>query len=235
MIAYGKNVVKELLDNNQKITKAYIYEKSIDKKIVNAFKKRNVDIKFCSKKEMDNIAKGNHQGIIVNIPDYNFYSLEELMEDANNDSLIVLLDHIEDPHNLGAIIRTCEAAGVRGIIITKNRSVNINSTVMKVSAGALSNMKVCSVTNISNTIRKLKDNGFWIVGTEMDADHSYMDVDYDVPICLVIGNEGFGMSRIVKEGCDYTVSIPMVGKINSLNASVATGIIVYGILEKRRK
>lgn len=235
MIVYGKNVARELLENDQKITKAYIYDKFDDKKTINLLRKQNVTLEFCSKKELDTIAKGKHQGIILSIPDYDFVPLEELLENVIDKSFIILLDHLEDPHNLGAIIRTCEAAGVDGVIIPKNRSVGINSTVMKVSAGALSNIKVCSITNLSNAIKKLKDKGFWIIGTEMDASHSYMDIDYNMPICLIIGNEGFGMSRIVSEACDYTVSIPMHGKINSLNASVAAGIIIYGVLEKRRK
>lgn len=235
MIVYGKNVVKELLDNNRKIEKAYLYEDFNDKNLISAIQKRNIKIEFLSKKEMDKLVSGVHQGIIVSIPDYQYCKLEELMETPNNDSFIVLLDHLEDPHNLGAIIRTCEAAGIDGIIIPKDRSVGINSTVMKVSAGALANVKVCEVTNLSNAIKELKNNGYWIVGTDMDGKKYYNELDYKMPVCLVVGNEGSGMSRLVKEACDYIVSIPMYGKINSLNASVAAGIMIYEVLEKRGK
>jgi 23S rRNA (guanosine2251-2'-O)-methyltransferase len=235
MIVYGKNVAKELLDNKRKIEKAYVYEDFNDKNIISDLQKQNIRIEYRTKRELDNLAKGLHQGIILSIPDYKFYSLDELVSNAKNNALIIMLDHLEDPHNLGAIIRTCEAAGVDGIIIPKDRSVDVNSTVMKVSAGALDNIKLCSVTNLSEAIKKLKDKGFWIVGTQMNANDMYTDIDYNMPVCLIIGNEGAGMSRIVSEACDYIVSIPMYGKVNSLNASVATGIMIYGVLEKRRK
>lgn len=235
MIVYGKNVVKELLDNDKKIEKAYIYEQFNDKNILLELQKRNIKINFSTKKELDKIANGLHQGIIVSIPDYQFRDFEELTNQPEKDSFIVILDHIEDPHNFGAIIRTCEAAGVKNIIIPKDRSVSVNATVMKVSAGALENVNIFTVTNLNNSIKKLKENGYWIVGTTMDADTSYMDLNYDMPTCLVIGNEGTGMSKLISDACDYIVSIPMNGKVNSLNASVAAGIVIYGVLEKRRK
>ena len=233
MIVYGKNVVKEIINNNQKIEKVYISYDFSDQNLISALQKKQIRINYLTKKELDKLVNGLHQGIIVSIPDYQYYSLEDLI--IGNNDIIVALDHLEDPHNLGAIIRTCEAAGVSGIIIPKDRSVDVNSTVMKTSAGALDNMKIAMVTNLNKAINKLKEKGFWVVGTEMNAKTSYMDIDYKAPICLVIGNEGSGMSRLVKETCDYIVSIPMEGKINSLNASVATGIMIYGILEKRRK
>ncbi len=144
-----------------------------------------------------------------------------------------MLDHLEDPHNLGAIVRTVEAAGIDGIIIPKDRSVEINSTVMSVSTGALENVDIIKVTNLTKTIEELKNKGYWIIGSDMEG-LDYMEIDYDIPICLIIGNEGKGMSRLVKESCDHIVSIPMKGEINSLNASVATGILIYGILNKRK-
>jgi 23S rRNA (guanosine2251-2'-O)-methyltransferase len=235
MLVYGKNVVKELLDNKRKIEKAYVYEDFSDENLIFSLQKQNIRIEYCPKKKLDSLANGLHQGIIVSIPDYEFCTLEELMKNKEDKGIIVLLDHLEDPHNLGAIIRTCEAAGVNGIIIPKDRSVDVNSTVMKVSAGALDNIKICSVTNLNTAIKELKDSGYWIVGTQMNADENYMDVDYDMPVCLVIGNEGSGMSRLITEACDFIVSIPMYGKVNSLNASVAAGIMIYGVLEKRRK
>ena len=149
------------------------------------------------------------------------------------DPLLVILDHVEDPHNLGAIIRTCEAAGVDGIILPKNRSVEVNATVMKTSAGALEYVKIAQVTNIAQTMKELKRKGFWIVGTDMDGTN-YSDIDYKGKMALVIGNEGKGMSRIVKENCDFIASIPMIGKINSLNASVAAGIMIYEAVRLRK-
>jgi 23S rRNA (guanosine2251-2'-O)-methyltransferase len=233
MLVYGKNVVRELLEDNKKIEKVYIYEDFNDKNLISSLQNVGIRVEYRSKRDLDKLANGLHQGIIASIPDYKFCSIEEIMRD--NNGLIVLLDHLEDPHNLGAIIRTCEAAGVDGIIIPKDRSVDVNSTVMKVSAGALSNVSICSVTNLNNTIKDLKKAGYWIVGTDMVTDKSYDEIDYNMPICLIIGNEGEGMSRLVKESCDYVVSIPMNGKVNSLNASVAAGIMIFEVLEKRGK
>lgn len=156
------------------------------------------------------------------------------MDLSNNPSpFIVILDHIEDPHNFGAIIRTAEAAGVDFVIIPKNRCVKVNATVEKTSAGAIENIKIVMVTNLNNTIKKLKEQGVWIVGTAMDGKDDYTDVDYDLPVALIVGNEGSGMSSLVKKNCDFLVSIPMKGKVNSLNASVATGILIYEVLRKR--
>ena len=167
----------------------------------------------------------------MEVPDYEYYRLEDLI--SNDNALIVILNHLEDPHNLGAIIRTCEAASVDGIIIPKDRSVTVNATVMKVSAGALENVKIAKVTNLVNTIKKLKSMGFWIIGTDMEGT-DYREIDYQGKIALVIGNEGKGISKLVKENCDFIASIPMYGKINSLNASVAAGIFIYEAINARR-
>ena len=147
---------------------------------------------------------------------------------------LVLLDHLEDPHNLGAIIRTCEAAGVDAIVMPKDRQVQVNGTVMKTSAGTLDNVNIVSVTNLANTIDELKDAGFWIVGTTLLDSVDYRSVDYSSKIALVIGNEGSGMSRLVSKKCDYLVKIPMYGKTNSLNASVASGIMIYEVVRNRK-
>ena len=235
MIVYGKNVAREIIDNKRKIDKAYIYEDLDDKILISDLQKLNVNIEYKTRRELDRLATGLHQGIILSIPDYKFYELNDLINECQDLPFIVILDHLEDPHNLGAIIRTCEAAGVDGIIIPKDRSVDVNSTVMKVSAGALDNIKLCSVTNLVSAIKKLKEKGFWLVGTKMNAKETYADLKYDMPLCLVIGNEGSGISRLVSEECDYMVSIPMYGKVNSLNASVAAGVIIYEVLEKRGK
>lgn len=235
MYVYGKNVAKELFNNNKTIYKAYLQENLKGSNIDNMLTKNNVKTTYLSKKDLDKITKENHQGVILEIDDYNYYSLDEALKNASSNPFIVILDHIEDPHNFGAIIRTCEAAKVDFIIIPKNRSASVNATVMKTSAGALSNVKIVMVTNLNNTIKKLKDSGYWIVGTDMDTNVSYDDLDYDMPVCLIIGSEGFGMSKLVKDNCDFIVSIPMYGKVNSLNASVASAIIIYEVLEKRKK
>lgn len=233
MYVYGKNVAIELLKKNKKIHKAIIYENFNDQFIISELQKRNIPIKTMTKKQIDELAKGNHQGIILNIPEFKFTDIDDIKYKEDELPFLVILDHLEDPHNFGAIIRTCEAAGVDGIIIPKDRSVDINSTVMKTSVGALDNVPICMVTNLNNTIKDLKKKGFWIVGTDMDGEE-YTQIDYNSPIALVIGSEGNGMSRLVKESCDFIASIPMKGKINSLNASVATGIMIYEVLRQRK-
>ncbi len=234
MYVYGKNVAKILLANNKKINKVYLYDNFKDKDIILELKKRNIKPIFKSKRELIKLVKGNNQGIILDIPDYHFCSLTKLLNNIKELALIVILDHLEDVRNLGSIIRTCEAAGVDGIIIPKDRSVTINSAVMKVSSGALDNVLICQVTNINQTIKELKDKGIWIIGTDKKGDVSYLKVDYNVPLALVIGNEGKGIKDLTKRLCDFTISIPMKGKINSLNASVAAGVIIYKIIETRK-
>lgn len=229
MIVFGKNVAIEIIDNNIEIKRAILAKNFSDNKIIDYLKENNIQIEYIDKFQMDRKYKGNHQGIVLEIPDYKYYSLEN----AYNSSFVVILDHLEDPHNFGAIIRTCEAAGVDYIIIPKNRSVEINSTVMKVSAGALNNMKIIEVNNLSAAIDKLKDNGFWIYATDMDGEN-YTDITYDNRVALIIGNEGKGISRLVREKSDFIISIPMVGKINSLNASVASAIVVYEVVRQRK-
>ena len=230
MYVYGKNVVNEVISNNNTIKKEFIDRKFNDNQIINKLKKNNIKIKYLDKYDMDKMVDGNHQGVIFDVVDYQYFDIDEIIND--DDCLLVMLDHIEDPHNFGAIIRTCEAAGVNGIVIPKDRSVSVNSTVMKVSTGALSNMKISQVTNLNNTIKFLKDNGFWIVGTDMNGT-CYCDIDYKGKTCIIIGNEGKGMSDLVSKNCDFIASIPMKGKINSLNASVATGIVVFEALKSR--
>jgi len=231
MYIFGKNVAKETLENNKKVLKAIVSKDFSDRNIIAMLEKKNINIEYVSKFDIDKIVSGNHQGIVLSVPDYKYCEMDELL--VNDKPFIVILDHLEDPHNFGAIIRTCEAAGVDGIIIPKDRSVSVNSTVMKTSAGALNNMKICMVTNLNRCIDELKDKGIWIVGTDMTDSVSYDSVDYDMPVAIIIGSEGFGISRLVREKCDFVVNIPMKGKVNSLNASVAAGILIYKIFEKR--
>ena len=228
MYVYGKNVTKEILDRPKTIKKAYIYENFKDDYILNMLKNKNIPCKFLSKKDLDKMEDGNHQGIILDIDDYNYASLDKILKS----DLIVILDHLEDPHNFGAIIRTCEAASIKSIIIPKDRSVRVNGTVMKTSVGTLENVDICMVTNLVNTIKELKDNGFWIIGTDMEGTN-YKDIDYKGKIAIVIGNEGHGLSRLTKDNCDFIAKIPMYGKVNSLNASVAAALVIYEAVMNR--
>ena len=178
------------------------------------------------------MAEGVHQGIILYIPDYKYKTLNEVLE--NEPQFLVLLDHLEDPHNLGAIIRTSEAAGVDAIVMPKDRQVMINSTVMKTSVGTLDNMDIVAVTNLVQTIEELKKHGYWVVGTALENSVDYRDIDYSGKIALVIGNEGSGISRLVAKSCDFIAKIPMYGTTNSLNASVAAGIMIYEVVRNRK-
>ena len=232
MLVYGRNVAVELLKNSKNVKKIILQDNFDDKKINSLVEKSNLPIEYKQKREMDHLCQGIHQGIILDIRDYQYAKLDEII--ASDSNFIVILDHIEDPHNLGAIIRTSEAAGVDAIMIPKDRQVQVNSTVMKTSAGALNNMKVVSVSNLVQSIEKLKENGFWIVGTALEDSADYKTIDYSGKIALVIGNEGKGISRLVRESCDFVANIPMYGEINSLNASVASGIMIYEVVRNRK-
>lgn len=228
MRVYGKNVAKEILQKPKTIKKAYIYENFNDNEILEQLKKAGIPCQFLDKKSLDDIEEGNHQGIILEIDDYKYTFLDELL-DRN---IIIILDHLEDPHNFGAIIRTCEAAGINSIIIPKDRSVKVNATVMKTSAGTLENVDICMVSNIVNAIKTLKNNGFWIIGTDMEGT-DYRKIDYKGKIAIVIGNEGKGLSRLTEENCDFVAKIPMYGTVNSLNASVAAALVIYEAVMNR--
>lgn len=232
MLVYGRNVAKEILESKKNIKSVILQKGFMDKTIISLIEKRNLLVKYMDKKELEAFAKYSHQGIILDIEDFKYTNLDDFI---NNDNAVVLvLDHLEDPHNLGAIIRTSEAAGVEGIIIPKDRGIKVNATVMKTSAGALNNMPISIVTNLTQTIKELKKNGFWIVGTDMDGSYDYRDINYSGKIAIVIGNEGKGMSDIVKKSCDFVVNIPMYGKVNSLNASVSAGILIYEAIRNKK-
>ena len=233
MYIYGKNVVREKLNSGDKVRKAFISDNFKDKDIINKLRNNKVKINFVPNKELDRKVEGLHQGIVLEIDDVKTYELDEIVDNIDKEyPLLVMLDHLEDPHNFGAIIRTCEALGIDGIIIPNDRSVNVNGTVVKTSVGAIEYVPIIRVANLGTTIRKLKDKGYWIVGTDMSST-DYRYIDYKVPICLIIGNEGKGISKIVRDNCDYIASIPMSGKINSLNASVSCGIILSHIVGDR--
>ncbi len=232
MLVYGRNVAKDLLKKNKKIEKIVLQEGFDDKELNSLIENGNFRVEVKSKRDIDRLADGVHQGIILYIPDYKYKSLKEVLND--DPQFIVLLDHLEDPHNLGAIIRTCEAAGVDAIIMPKDRQVMINSTVMKTSVGTLDNMNIVAVTNLVQTIEELKKNGFWIVGTALEDSVDYRSIDYSGKTGLVIGNEGNGISRLVAKSCDFIAKIPMYGTTNSLNASVAAGIMIYEVVRNRK-
>lgn len=214
MYVFGKNVVREI-----KSAKKIILSKNFtDMDVISHL---DCPIEVVDKFKMDKIVDGNHQGVILEIADYNYFKIDELDSD-----IIVMLDHLEDPHNLGAIIRTCEAAGITDIILPKDRSVLVNSTVYKTSAGTLPNVRLAVVTNLVSELNILKKKGYWIIGTDMNGTN-HSDIDYKGKIVIVIGNEGKGMSKLVKDNCDFIASINMRGSVNSLNASVAAGIILF--------
>ena len=233
MKVYGKNVAIETLKDNKKIYKIYLSNKFKDEEILSLIDKRKINTKILDNKELDRMCKGLHQGIILEVEDIKVYSFDEVILGITKDyPLVVILDHLEDPHNLGAIIRSSEAFGVDAIILPNDRSVGITSTVVKTSVGTIEKVKIINVPNINNTIRKLKDLGYWIVGTDMEGTN-YTEIDYKTKIGLVIGNEGKGMSKVTRENCDYIAKIPMKGTVNSLNASVAFGIFLSEINRSR--
>ena len=236
----GRNSVLELLESGKDINKIFIQigEKhgSINK-IISKAKENRIVIVQAEKSKLDKMSQtNNHQGVIAIVPPFEYSSVEDIVEEAkkrNEQPFILILDGIEDPHNLGAIIRTCEAAGFDNIIIPKNRSVSINGTVVKTSVGTIERVKIAQVTNLNNAIQTLKKKGYWIIGTDMIGT-DYKELDYNGKVAIVIGNEGVGISRLVKENCDFIATIPMNGQVNSLNASVAAGVLLFEILRQRR-
>ena len=233
MYVYGKNVAKDLLIGNNIIKEVFLQDNFNDKEIIDLLKIKNIPVKIRTKKPIDDLCSGLNQGIILSIPDYQYNNLDSIIN-SNSDDVVVILDHLEDPHNLGAIIRTCEAAGIKSIILSKNRQVQVNATVMKTSAGTLQNINLVSVSSIANCIDSLKDNGYWIVGTSLTDSVDYRTVDYSGKIAIVIGNEGSGISSLVAKKCDFLVKIPMYGTTNRLNASVAAGIMIYEVIRNRK-
>ena len=227
MKVFGKNVFNELKDNVKSIKKVYIAKNFNDKEIIKFIQDNKISYSVTDVRNMDGMVEGRHQGIIAVIDDYEYVDYKDML----NDNVVVMLDHLEDPHNFGAIIRTCEAAGIKSIIIPKDRSVSVTSTVMKTSAGALEHVNIAMVNNLVNVIDDFKDNGFFVYAADMDGEN-YKNVDYANKVLLVIGSEGNGVGRLVKKNCDQILAIPMSGHVNSLNASVAAAILIYGIVNK---
>lgn len=236
----GRNSVLELLESGKDVNKIFVTrgEKhgSINK-ILGIAKERKIIVVEKDKKQMDEMAQEeNYQGVIAIVPPFEYVEISDILEVAkerNEDPFVIVLDGIEDPHNLGSIIRTAETAGVHGIIIPKRRAASVNSTVNKASAGAVEHMKIARVTNISDAIEELKQAGLWVCGTAVDTNKYYYNQDLTGPLAIVIGNEGKGIGEKVKKNCDFLVKIPMKGKIQSLNASVSTGIVVYEAVKQR--
>jgi len=233
---YGRNVIVSRLKEAKDIEEVFLMDTFKDKYIVDLLEKNKVKIIRCKKSKLDSIA-GNefHQGIVARVHTYDYYDFDELLDDVKNkeNPLIVMLDGIEDPHNFGAILRSCEAMGVDGVIVPKHGSCPLNSTVAKTSTGAIELVKVVEVTNLNNAIKKLKDAGYWVVGAEATNSVDYRKVDYRGKIVLIVGSEGKGISRLVIENCDYKVKMPMVGKVNSLNVSVACAVLLYQVYNNR--
>ncbi len=238
----GRNAVLELLESGKDINKIFVAkgEKhgSINK-IIAVAKDKKIIVVEKDKKQLEEMAgTDNFQGVIAIVPPYEYCEISDILQYANEkqeDPFVLVLDGIEDPHNLGSIIRTAETAGVHGIIIPKRRAVAVNSTVNKVSCGATQYMKIARVTNISDAIEELKGAGLWICGTDIGTDKYYYNQDLTGPLAIVIGNEGKGISDKVKKNCDFLVKIPMNGKVESLNAAVSTGIVVYEAVKQRKQ
>lgn len=241
-IIEGRNSVIEVLKSNKTVEELLVSNGELTgsiNKILHLAKDKNVVVKRVDKKKLDKISyTGAHQGVIAKVSSYKYYSLEQIIDYAsqkNEKPFLIILDEIEDPHNFGAIIRTAEVCGAHGIIIPKRRNIGVTPTVYKSSAGAAEYMKICKVGNLNSTIETLKKLGIWIYGADMDGKDYCFNTDFKGGAALVIGSEGRGISRLIKEKCDVLVKIPMMGKITSLNASVAGGIIMYEILKQRIK
>ena len=238
----GRNSVIELLKSGKDINKLFVQrgeKHGSILEIIKLAKNNKVIITEIDKTKLDKMSQThNHQGVIAIIPPYEYCEVDDILEKAkqkNEDPFILILDQIEDPHNLGSIIRTAECSGVHGIIIPKRRAAQVNSTVNKTSAGAAEYVKIARVNNLNETINYLKEKNIWIYGTDAQGSSYYDEQDYKGGIGIVIGSEGFGMSRLVKENCDFLIKIPMKGKINSLNASVSAAIVMYEVMKQRRK
>jgi 23S rRNA (guanosine2251-2'-O)-methyltransferase len=222
MLVYGKNVLKDI--DSKKIRKVYLNENFHNKEIIDYLSTNNIHYFLVSKQQLDRMVDGNHQGVVIDMDEYQYYTLNYI----NNEEFVIALDHLEDVHNFGAIIRSAEAAGVKSIIIPKDRSVRVNDIVMKTSCGAIDRVKIILVNNIVDALKKLQKENYFVYSSFMDGD-DYKKVDYSGKKILVIGNEGKGISKVVENITDFRIGIPMSGKVNSLNASVAAGILIFAM------
>ncbi len=238
-VVYGRNAVAELLNSNpDRVSKIYFQFNTNEKRILELFikaKQHRISIGKASNQKLGDLAKTNkHQGVVALTSDVQMINLQDLLqEESLKPFFFVLLDNLEDPHNLGAIIRTAECAGATAILLPKDHAIPINSTVHKTSAGTVSHARLCRIGNVAQTIQQLKKQGIWIVGADMKAKKPYTEFDFTMNACLVIGSEGKGIRDLVKKSCDELVSIPMLGKTSSLNASVSAAIMLYEVVRQR--
>lgn len=235
---YGKNSCYEILESDKKVYEMLLLKGSKEERLKSLARDKGIKVIEMAAKQFDTkFNNARHQGVALLIDGYEYSDLNQMLHKAKQKTnpLFVMLDGLEDPHNLGSIMRTCDAIGVDGIIIPKNRSVGLNATVAKVSTGAIEHMPVAQVTNLTRTLKDLKKEGYWICGTDATNATQYDKLNYDMPLVLVVGSEGQGISRLVLKECDYIVKLPMVGHVTSLNASVATGIMLYQIYSSRNK
>ncbi|MBQ7602927.1 MAG: 23S rRNA (guanosine(2251)-2'-O)-methyltransferase RlmB [Clostridia bacterium] len=240
MIIYGRNAILESLKANKAVFVIYAHEgqKTKPSEILALAHKAHTKVNFVDKATLNNLAKTeHHQGYVAEIEDYAYCEIEDILalaQSKGQQPFVVMLDGVEDPHNLGSILRVCECAGVHGVIIPKYRACPINETVAKTSAGALGHILISRVSNLNNTIKKLKQNGMWVYAVELGGDDIYKQ-NLQGDLCLVVGSEGDGISQLVKKNCDGILTLPMFGKVNSLNASVACGVAVFEAVRQRRK
>lgn len=240
-IVAGKHPVLEALRSGREINKIWVAEgaqKHLTAPIIAEAKQLGVIVQFADKRKLDAMAgEVAHQGVIAQVAPYRYYEVDELLaiaKDKGEMPFLLLLDEIEDPHNLGSILRTAECTGAHGVIIPKRRSASLTATVSKTSAGAAEYVPVARVTNLAQTIEALKEQGVWVAGADVAAEQDVYRTKFDMPLALVIGNEAKGMGRLIREKCDFLVKLPMAGKLNSLNASVAAGVLMYEVLRQRR-
>jgi len=237
----GKNPVLEVLRSGRSVNKIWIAEGSLKgtmNQVMGMAKEAKIQVQLVPKKKLDQVAEGEaHQGVVAFVAAHAYAEVEDILQAAkekNEEPFILILDEIEDPHNLGSILRTADAVGAHGVIIPKRRAVGLTSTVAKSSAGAMEYVPVARVTNIARTMEELKEKGIWMVGTDASGTQDFRQGRYDMGIGLVIGSEGKGMSRLVKETCDFTVRLPMVGQVTSLNASVAAALLMFEVHRQRK-
>ncbi|WP_010652120.1 23S rRNA (guanosine(2251)-2'-O)-methyltransferase RlmB [Oceanobacillus massiliensis] len=235
----GRNPVMEALKSGRSVNKVFVSEQlnsNVQKQLQQLAREAGTIVQKVPRSKLDQLDSGNHQGVIAYVASYQYASIEDLFkraEEREEDPFFIILDELEDPHNLGSILRTADATGAHGVIIPKRRSVGLTATVAKTAVGAMEHIPVARVTNIANIIDELKERNVWVVGTEAEATEDYRKLDGSLPIALVIGNEGKGISRLVRKKCDWTVSLPMKGKVSSLNASVACSLLLYEVYRKR--
>ncbi|WAH37374.1 23S rRNA (guanosine(2251)-2'-O)-methyltransferase RlmB [Alicyclobacillus dauci] len=235
-ILKGRHPVATALQEGRPINKVMIAEGSTDgmQPIIARAKERGVVVQFVPRTRLDTIAGSTHQGVAAYVAPYAYAELEDIVaRETGHAPLIVVLDGVTDPHNLGAIVRTAEAAGAQGVVIGRHRAAPLTETVAKAAAGALEYLPIARVANITQALDELKEAGYWVVGTALDADNRMVDVDYKQKTVIVIGSEGVGMHRLVKEHCDFLVTIPILGRVQSLNASVAAGVMLYEVVRQR--